>query len=166
MILCSCAIAVPLSSLDRIEKQLGCTKIQEATRDIEGPLAIQGYSSGYHGEAPVSTAFWCQRTKNDFLLVFLKNGNLFHAQCRPYLHWPWYPHGLKLIKASWPTSDFLYLNDVLSTDKADIEGRTYKGKIRAGPSDVKTTGMIIQDGTSSETYFYCFKGEWMVMQRD
>lgn len=166
MILSSCVVVAQPYSLGKIEKQLGCKEIQEASDEIEGPLVVHGYSSGSSGETPVSTVLWCQRSEHDFLLVFTRHGNLFHAQCYPYLHWPWYPHGLKLLKASWPISSFTYLNDVLASDKADNEGKKYRGKIRNGPSGVNTTGMIIQDGMSSETFFYCYRGDWMVMQKD
>jgi|GEM_PF-6809447 len=154
------------TEISQIEKQLSCKQVQLPVEEIEGSMAVYGYSSGAPREKPISTAFWCQRAEHDFLLVFLKNGNLFHAQCRPYLHWPWVPHGLKLIRENWALSDFMYLKDIPSYSQIDDVGNKGKRKIRRGPRGASTTGMIVQDGTSFVNYFYCFRGDWMVMQRD
>lgn len=157
------ATSAPLSKLDRIESQLGCKAMASAGAS-EGPLKITADLSAKSDKTETDILFWCQRSQDDFLLVFTRDGKLFHPECAPIIHWKWYPRGLEIISEKIPLTEFVFLDDFLKWNESFRQGGV-TATPRRGPESEHTSA-IIKDGTSFETYFYCYKGSWLIEQRD
>ncbi len=117
------------------------------------PPYVYGYLPGDEED---SAAFWCQKTQNGkkryFLVFMFKKRNNELCNCPDVIEWQNYPKGLSIYNKANATLDgFIYINDP-------------KKKV---PKNVKLIyNAILSEYDGVEALFYCYKGEWLVRQRD
>lgn len=147
-------LVVP-EELNEIAKQNGCSQIPDFFRrpGMVEPAHVYGYVPGPKENSAV---FWCKKNtanKKPYLLLFMFRDTQHElTECPSKIEWGNYPGGLSLVRDPILTLDrFWYLNNPK----------------RKGPKGIRMKHQaVLSEYDGKEEYFYCHKGEWLLLMLD
>lgn len=139
--------------LMHIAEKNDCSQVDDFYKrpGMINPPYVYGYLAG---PSENSAAFWCKKAinnKESYLLLFMSKDEKA-LKCPTSIEWSNYPGGLSILHdPSMKLENFVYINK----------------PSRSGPKNVRLRNNAIlseYDGVSE--IFYCYRGEWLVRQRD
>jgi len=140
--------------LNEIAKENECSQVSDFFRrpGMVEPAHVYGYVPGPENRSAV---FWCKKnkpSKQPYLLLFVFRDIQHELTLCPHkIEWEKYPGGLSLVwDRRFTLDEFVNLTNPK----------------RRGPKGVRMKHRAVHSSYETGEYFYCHKGEWLLLKLD